>query len=72
MSIKGTVSHSGVFALSAVFKDGILRRMLKSGRIRTVSLNCTLSFLLRMPRSGCESWFSFVLFFFFSFFLLGF
>ena len=37
MSLKGTVSHLDVVALSAIIKDGILLRMLKSGRrIRTV------------------------------------
>ena len=36
MSLKGTVSHSDVSALSAIIKDGIPLRMLKLGRIRTV------------------------------------
>lgn len=56
MSLKGTVNHSDVPAVSATIKDGILLGMLISGRIRTVSLNCTLSLLLKMPHSRCESW----------------
>lgn len=60
VSMKGTVRHSDVSASSAIIKDGILPRKLKSGRVKSqFKLYTVLPVTDATQWMGCEScvWF---------------